>query len=318
MSDAIPRKRTAAKIASICGAGENKYNCVPPIRFYEPKLALDESDPDDQVHLIVKANVDEEDSRINVTSLTFLKIKTFMMNGPLIASQQHKMEQDIFIPDGITGVTNLDKRCAHCKRIVTEDARSAYVEILKNARTTFMEERAEDLDEAKKESLLSKKESHFFKWLKQEPNEENGPVNKNMLTGAECCAEFDQIVNFEIGKLAWGTPHEVYEDHLRYLSNDIIKLLATTVKELVLRFDCMYALKNFLPPPHKRDDEASEADWDKQKVPITFDEQRRSQFNTLPISYKEALKDKDDKDWKGMTRTTWMQYLSRFETKDKA
>jgi len=202
MSDAIPRKRTAAKIASIRRAGENKDNCVPPIRFYEPKLALDESDPDNQVHLKVKANVDEEDSCINVSSLTFLKIKSFMMNGPLIAIQQHKMEQDIFIPEGMMGVKDLDKWYAQFKCILTEDARSAYVEILKHAKTTFMDERAEDLDEEKKESLLSKKESLFFKWLKQEPDEENGPVNKNMLTGAECCTEFDRMVNFEIGKLA--------------------------------------------------------------------------------------------------------------------
>ena len=141
------------------------------------------------------------------------------------------------------GVTDLDKQYAQFKRILTEDARSAYVEILKIARTTFMEERAKDLDETKRQSLLSKKESHFFKWLKEEPIEENGPVNKNTLTGAEYCAEFDQMVNFEIGKLAWETPHEVYEDHLRYLSNDIVKLLAMPVKEMVLRFDHMYALK---------------------------------------------------------------------------
>ena len=74
------------------------------------------------------------------------------------------MEQDIFIPDWITGVTDLDKRYAQFKHILTEDACSAHVEILKNARTTFMEEQAEDLDEAKKESFLS--------------NEENRPVNK--------------------------------------------------------------------------------------------------------------------------------------------
>ena len=75
-------------------------------------------------------------------------------------------------------------------------------------------------------------------------------------------------------------------------------------------------MKKYLPPPHKRDDDAAEADWDKQNVPISFDEQRRSQFNALSTSYKEALKDKDE-DWKSMTRATWMQNLSRFETKDK-
>ena len=317
MSDAIPRKRTAAKIASIRRAGENKDNCSPPIRFYEPKLALDESEPEDVVHLKVKANVDEADSRINVSSLSFIKIKSFMLNGPLIVSQQHQMEQDIFIPEGMMDIKDLDKQYAKFNRILTDDARSSFVDILKNARATFLTERAEELSKERKESLLSRKDGQFFKWLKTEPDQENGPVNKNLLTGAECCTEFDRMVNFEIGKQAWETPHEVYEDHLRYLSNDIVKPLAMSVTELVLRFDRMYALKKFLPPPHKRDDDAEKANWKKQDVAVTFDEQRRSQFNALPTGYKEALKDKDE-DWKSMSRQTWMQVLSRFETKDKA
>ena len=57
MSNAIPRKQTATKIASVCRAGENKDNCSLSIRFYESKLALDESEPDDLVNLKVKAKV---------------------------------------------------------------------------------------------------------------------------------------------------------------------------------------------------------------------------------------------------------------------
>ena len=130
-------------------------------------------------NLKVKANVDEADSRINASSLSFFKIKSFMMNGSLIASQQHKMEQDIFIPEGMMGVKDLDKRYAQFKRILTEDARSSFVDILKTARATFLAEQAKDVDEEKKTSLLSRKDGLFFKWLKTEPDQVNGPVNKN-------------------------------------------------------------------------------------------------------------------------------------------
>ena len=176
-----------------------------------------------------------------------------------------------------------------------------------------------DLEEELRESLLSKKESHFFKWLKKDPDASKGPVNKDVLSGEESCAEFDQIVNFEMGKLTWETPHGVYEDHLRYLGNDIIKPLVMTVKEIVLCFDKLYTcLKKYLPPPHKRDEDAVDVDWDKLKVPSSsFDEQRRSQFNALPTIYKESLKDKDAEDWKSMSSTKWMQVLSRLEAEDK-
>ena len=71
MSDAIPRKRTAAKIASFRRAGENKENCSPPVRFYEPTLTLNESKQEDQVSLKVKADAELKESRTNVSSLTF-------------------------------------------------------------------------------------------------------------------------------------------------------------------------------------------------------------------------------------------------------
>ena len=128
------------------------------------------------------------------------------------------------------------------------------------------------------------------RWLRTDLDASKGPVNTDVLTEAES----DRMVNFEFGKLAWETPHEVYEDHLRYLSNDIIKPLVMIVKEMVLRFNKVYTLKKYLSPPYKRDEDATEADWDKLKVPVTFDEQRRSQFNALPTSYKESLRDKDE------------------------
>ena len=73
-----------------------------------------------------------------------------------------------------------------------------------------------------------------------------------------------------------------------------------------------------MPPPHKRDDDTLNTKWAKKDQPVSFDEQRRSQFNVLLTSYKESLKDKDE-DWKSMTGTKWLQVLlSRLEVKDKA
>jgi len=86
LSQEIEQLQRSQAFTSFRRAGENKDNCSPPIRFYEPKVALNESDPEDQVSLKVKSNVDEPESRTNVSSSTFTKIKTFMPNGPLIAN----------------------------------------------------------------------------------------------------------------------------------------------------------------------------------------------------------------------------------------
>jgi len=68
------------------------------------------------------------------------------------------MAHDIFIPDGMIGVTDLDSWYSQFKHILADDACSTYVEIMKNARTAFMEEHAVDLEDELRETLLSKKE----------------------------------------------------------------------------------------------------------------------------------------------------------------
>ena len=92
-------------------------NCSPPIRFYEPKVIIDESKPDDKVNLKVKADVNQPESSTNVSMMKFTTIKTFMLNDPLMANQRLKLDQDIFIPEGLMEVTDLDKRFARLKML---------------------------------------------------------------------------------------------------------------------------------------------------------------------------------------------------------
>ena len=47
---------------------------------------------------------------------------TFVLGGLLITNQSLKLDQDIFIPEGLMGVTNLDKQSAQFKLILTDDA----------------------------------------------------------------------------------------------------------------------------------------------------------------------------------------------------
>ena len=42
-----------------------------------------------------------------------------------LVAQQYKVAQDIFIPEGMMGATNLDGRYAQFKHILADDARSA-------------------------------------------------------------------------------------------------------------------------------------------------------------------------------------------------
>ena len=164
-----------------------------------------------------------------------------------------------------------------------------FAEILREARINFVKEYDKDLAPEIREEVLAKMDSHFFNWLrkKSEPDKA-GEVDTGALTGEECCMEFEQLVNFEIGKHALEAPH-------CYLGNNIIMQLAMSVKELVLCFDKINLLKKY-PPPQKRDEDAFDANWAKKSQPVSFHEQCSSQFNALPTRYKAYLKDKDE-DW---------------------
>ena len=134
-----------------------------------------------------------------------------------------------------------------------------------------MAEHAKELDTKISDEVITKKDSHSFKCLKKEPEpDEDGQVEDSVLTGRVYCLEFKRMVNFEIEKLAWETSHEVYEDHLCYIGNAIIKLFSLTAKELVLCFDKMYFLKKYLSPPDKRDNDAFNANWSKKDQHVSF------------------------------------------------
>ena len=120
---------------------------------------------------------------------------------------------------------------------------------------------------------------------------------------------------FRIGNLAWENPNDSYEDHIRYLENDVIKPMAMSVRDMVLRFNEILLLKEFIQPPSKREDSALDADWERHGEKLSFDQQRRMQFNALPETFKSTFKDLEEY-WKPLSVIKWMHYLLRFEKKD--
>jgi len=65
----------------------------------------------------VKVDNEEPDSKLNQASIKFLKIETFVKNGPEVAEVQLKLHSEIFLPQGLTGPKDVDKRLGTFKRI---------------------------------------------------------------------------------------------------------------------------------------------------------------------------------------------------------
>jgi len=121
---------------------------------------------------------------------------------------------------------------------------------------------------------------------------------------------------FEMGTRAWRTHNDAYNGHVRYLRNDIVKPIIMSVQELILCFEDMYFLKQFIQPPSKKGQVAKEANWKKRNELIDAEDQRNSVFNALSKSFQQALKDLEE-DWKTYDELKWLAILQRLKDKDK-
>eukprot|EP00979_Chaetoceros_neogracilis_P003013 scaffold512_cov305-Chaetoceros_neogracile.AAC.3 len=335
--------------------GENKVRSEPPIRFVVAKVKKTEDDDDkkkkedDLVEIKVREDPSLPDSKTNILTLKFKPIETLLMNGPLIAQQFLRLKQEIFVPHGENATPKkVDKRFKHFKRLLIKEARSEFEEILTDARKDLVEVHGYTAKRHNQE-VLEYSETEFYNWLKkdtefkdsakknvvvvseedaeekktdsdssssEEGSEETSPsVEAEWYTGDQKCVDFEHLVMFKMHQSAWDSHQDVYEDHINYLMNDVVKPFTMDVKTMNQRFKELRKLTEYIPPPSKRDGSGLDANWERHGEEFTFDQIRKMQFNALPINFKKSLSMLEE-DWKTLTNQKWMHYLLRFEKND--
>ena len=99
----------------------------------EDSKATLEENTDNQITIKVKVDPDESDSKLNQHSLKFTKIGTFVKNGSAVAEVQLKLQNEVFLPQGLTSPKDLDKRLPMIKRVCVDEARNTLI-----AKTNFV------------------------------------------------------------------------------------------------------------------------------------------------------------------------------------
>ena len=64
----------------------------------------------------------------------------------------------------------------------------------------------------------------------------------------EKCVDFKKDIWFELGKCMWRKHHSIFQDHLKYICNDIVKSFRVGIIWYADRVQYMYNLANHLPP----------------------------------------------------------------------
>jgi len=86
----------------------------------------------------VKVEPEEPDSKLNQASLKFPKFQTFVKNSPEIVEVQLKLHHEMFLPQGLTGPKDIDKRLSTFKRICVDKARNTLIAEVNFARLEFI------------------------------------------------------------------------------------------------------------------------------------------------------------------------------------
>ena len=75
------------------------------------------------------------------------------------------------------------------------------------------------------------------------------------------CVDFEREIWFELGKCMWRKHRSVYQDHLKYIPNDIVKPFHVKILRHTDQVREMNALEKYLHPTLMKGVSAEAANW---------------------------------------------------------
>ena len=84
------------------------------------------------------------------------------------------------------------------------------------------------------------------------------------------CVDFERYLLLELWKLMWRNHHSVYQYHMKYVCNDIVKPFKVKILCYVERVREMHDLEKYLPPPLMKGDIAMASNWSVRNEEFTI------------------------------------------------
>ena len=82
------------------------------------------------------------------------------------------------------------------------------------------------------------------------------------ISGSDRCAYFQKELWFELVNIMWSKHRSTFQDHDKYIHNDIVKPFRVVILQYAERVCEMHDLAKYLPPPLTKGQEYNDADWD--------------------------------------------------------
>ena len=153
----------------------------------------------------------------------------------------HNLTVGVFEHLDITSPMDVDNSLAYTQRILRGFALKKYQEVLVTCRLLAEEFAGDEWTLVKLNGLSAE---DFCNWAKTDTMGYDGHDYLNM----DQCFYFNRELWFELGKCMWRKHRSVYQYHINYVRNDIVKLF----KVKILRYtECareIHDLAKYLPP----------------------------------------------------------------------
>ena len=128
------------------------------------------------------------------------------------------------------------------------------------------------------------------------------------------CINFERELCFELCKCMRIKHQSVYQDHMKYVRNDIVKPFKVKIIRYAERVREMHDLEKYLPPPYMKGESATAANWNVHNEEFTISDLRLAIKGGLPKYMRDEL-DNHPEDYRYLIYEYWCDLLSTNEVK---
>ena len=128
--------------------------------------------------------------------------------------------------------------------------------------------------------------------------------------------DFDRDLWLELVKFMGRKHRSVYQDHINYVCNDIVKPFKFKILCYAERVREMHDLAKYLPPPSMKGESKMAAKWSVRNEEFTNSDLQRSIKDGVPPKIMDELDDNIE-DYRSLTYEYWCDLLSTIEVKDE-
>ena len=125
---------------------------------------------------------------------------------------------------------------------------------------------------------------------------------------------FERELWFELGNWMWRKHRSVYQDHMMYVRNYILKPFKVKTPRYAKRMHGMHDLAKYLTPPSMKGEIAMTANWSVRNEEFTTSDIRLAIKDGLQKSMRDELDDHTE-DYRSLTYADWCDLLSIIKVK---